>query len=64
MNQASYHNSKFPHAECALELVSNGANTVLGGVFRATEIYYKVTRDNLLKIADHYRDMVRDDADI
>ena len=37
---------------------------MLGSAFIAEAIYYKVTRDNLLKIAEHYRDMVKDEAEI
>ena len=37
---------------------------MLGNAFIAEAIYYKVTRDNLLKIAEHYRDMVKDEAEI
>ena len=37
---------------------------MLGNAFVAEAIYYKITRDNLMKIADHYCDMVKNETEI
>ena len=60
-----YHKFNCDPAPCSLELMSRGANTVGGRVFDGTqEKYYKLTRGNLIKISNLYREMASDSADI